>query len=164
MNRIVRSLVASLVVTGWALAGLPEDRAAAQKLLKDGNFKEAFEAYATLATQPRTDSPELVGEDLRDGVMCLIRLDDLVRFDGFVEAAVKAQPGNWRLLEAAAQRYREVGHYGFVVGGEFQRGQHRGGGEYATVVERDRVQALQLMAEAERLVRAIPDRRAAAAH
>jgi uncharacterized protein YfaS (alpha-2-macroglobulin family) len=155
-------LVLSLTFAGWAGAGLPEDRAAAEKLLRDGNFKEAHEAYAKLTTMKRTDAPHLVGEDLRNGASCLQRLGEEQRLDEFIETAVTAQQDNWQLLETAANLYRGINHSGFIVGGEFQRGGHRGGGEWANCYERDRVRSLQLLRDAERLVRAIPDRAAAA--
>ncbi len=151
MQRIAHMLVAALLVSWPTLAGLPEDRVAAQKLMKDGNFKEAFAAFRKLTSQPRTDDPGLVCEDLQAGVACLQRLGELRRFDGFVEAAVKAQAKNWRLLETVAQQYQRIQHTGFIVGGEFQRGPHRGGGEMANVQERDRIRALQLMQAAARL-------------
>jgi uncharacterized protein YfaS (alpha-2-macroglobulin family) len=133
-------------------------RAAAMKLMQDGNFKEALDAYKALTSQTRTDAPTLVAEDLRRGVECVQRLNQYKEFDGLVENAVKANEDNWHLLETAAQLYQSTAHYGFIVGGEFERGQHRGGGQYANVVERDRIRALQLMRDAEALVREEDDR------
>ena len=146
--------------SGQAPADLPQARDAARKLMRDGNFKEALDAYRALLVRPRPDAPHLVCEDLGQGVQCLRRLGQDKEFDAFVEAAVKAQGDNWRLLQAAAEQYRGANHYGVVVGGEFERGHHRGGGEWANVEARDRVRALQLMGEAEKLVRRESDRSA----
>ena len=48
----------------------------------------------------------------------------------------------------AAQQLIALDHNGFIIGGEFERGHHRGGGEYAVSIERDRVRALQLFEQA----------------
>jgi uncharacterized protein YfaS (alpha-2-macroglobulin family) len=162
MKSIIPRLLLALFAANLAVAGLAEDRQAAQKLMRDGNFREALAAYARLTAQKRGDDPQHVGADLRDGARCLQRLNQLKEFDTFVENAVKANRGNWQLLEAAAQLYRGGAHYGFIVGGEFERGQHRGQGQYANVVERDRVRALQLMRDAEKLIREETDRSAVA--
>ncbi len=82
--------------------------------------------------------------------------------DRFRESVIAAHAGNWRLLRAAAQSYVDFDHHGFMIAGEFQRGGHRGGGEHAGALERDRVRALQLMRQAMPLVEREPDRAEAA--
>ena len=68
--------------------------------------------------------------------------------DAFREEAVKAHADDWRLLAAVAQSYINVEHYGYMIGGEFRRGQHRGGGQVVNATARDRVRALQLYRDA----------------
>jgi len=125
----------------------PPDRAAAEKLFKDGNWKEAYEAYSRLALDP-ADDPMKVGDDLASACNCLQNLGRLNELDAFLEKVIATHLGNWRLLQAAAQVYLNANHQGFIIAGAFERGGHRGGGTYANSYERDRVRSLQLMQEA----------------
>ncbi|MCK5805965.1 MAG: alpha-2-macroglobulin, partial [Lentisphaeria bacterium] len=154
LHKMIRSAIVIPCVFSLALhAGLAEDRGAAQKLMKDGNWKEALAAYRKLTTRRRGDSPYLVCEDLDAGIQCIRRLRQEKEFGSFVEDTVKKQKRNWRLLQRAANAYQHSNHYGFIIDGEFQRGRHRGGGKYANVQERDRIRALQLMDQAGKRVR-----------
>ena len=62
--------------------------------------------------------------------------------------SLQVHKANWRLLASAAQNYMNIPHQGFIVAGKFCRGNQRGGGKVVNAVERDRVRALQLMAQA----------------
>ncbi|MBT3291419.1 MAG: hypothetical protein HN380_29010, partial [Victivallales bacterium] len=164
MTRPTLSLFASLLLSllltpacrgqnRTVLGKLREARKAAAKLMEDGNYKEALTAYAELTTRQRWDGLELVVEDLREGLTCIGELGQDEAFDTFVGNAVRAQRGNWRLLAAAADGYRQADHRGTIVGGEFQRGQRPDHDEWHNVHERDRVRALQFMRDAELLAR-----------
>ncbi|MFH1731054.1 MAG: alpha-2-macroglobulin, partial [Planctomycetota bacterium] len=148
-----KKILVLLLVAGVAAATIsasPTETAArqkAEKAQKDGNWREAYEAYGKLALDPKSD-PKLVGSDLTQATTCLERLNRMNEIDAFREAVIKVHAKNWRLLYAAAQNYINIQHWGFMVAGEFHRGQHRGGGEYVNAHERDRVRALQLMAAA----------------
>jgi len=128
-------------------AGNQAQRDQALKAMRDGNFKEAYEALRRLALDP-ADDPLKVGEDLENATQCLQRLNRVNEIDAFREAVIDVHRGNWRLLWAAARNYMNVQHQGFLIAGEFQRGHHRGGGEVMNATERDRIRALQLMAQA----------------
>ncbi len=66
---------------------------------------------------------------------------------------------NWRLLQDAAESFLNDGeHYGFIVAGKFQRGQHRGGGRHVGSYDRDRARALQLLVRGLDRARTDPDR------
>ena len=123
------------------------NRKKAQKLYKDGNFKEAYDAFAKLALDAKTD-PKAVGGDLNMAVSSLQRLNRRSEIDAFREKVIKVHAKNWRLLHTAANSYLQATHYGFIISGEFHRGQHRGGGKRVNSYERDRVRALQLMTQA----------------
>ncbi len=126
------------------------DRVRAQKLLADGNFKEAYAVFLQLVSDPRADAAK-VPNDLERGFDCLQRLNGQAQMDALVEQAVAAHGKNWRLLEQAALHLQQqMPHHGMLVGGEFQRGHHRGGvgGRWVQVEERDRVRVLQLMQQA----------------
>ena len=123
------------------------NRDKAAKLLGQGNYKEAYEAFSKLALD-KADDPEQVGGDLTNAVSCLQRLGRSDETDGLREGVIAAHGGNWRLLWTAAQSYTNDEHYGYIVAGKFYRGQHRGGGKVVDCFERDRVRALQLMQQA----------------
>jgi uncharacterized protein YfaS (alpha-2-macroglobulin family) len=132
------------------------ERVRAQKLQAEGNFQEAYAVFLRLVADPRSDAGQ-TPNDLERGLDCLQRLGHQGQLDGFIESAVKAHATNWRLLEQAA-RYtmNQVPHYGMLVGGEYERGSHRGavGGRWVQTEARYRIRALQLMEQAMPLVRA----------
>jgi alpha-2-macroglobulin len=132
--------------------GKPPSRPRAQKLFKDGNFNDAYRAYRRLSLNP-DDNPRQVAQDLDMATQCLQRLNRVDEIDEFREAVIETHARNWRLLAGAAQNYMNVVHHGFMVAGEFRRGNKRGGGQMVNAAERDRVRALQLMVQAMPLAR-----------
>ncbi len=150
-------LVAAVIAGGaWQLGAFEspgEDamRTAAEKLQKAGNFREAYNNYRKLIVEPRTTA-RLVPKDLEQAIVCLSHLGEIDEIDGLVTAAVEAHPKNWRLLKQAALAYLNTEHYGYVVAGKFNRGHRRGGGEFVSSIDRDRILALQLLDQARPLV------------
>ncbi len=144
-------LVAALVLgTGlWIGAQEPNEndrRERAVKAMQAGNFKNAYEDFRKLALDAKDDARK-VGNDLLQGLQCLQRLGRQNEIDEFREGVIAAHAKNWRLLSEAAKTYSEGNfeHYGFIVAGKFERGNHRGGGRFVQSFDRDRVRALQLM-------------------
>src|SRR5262245_15685282 len=138
-------LVGLLVVDALSQNQSPATlRARSQKLMNDGNFREAYDGFRRLCLDPSAGATQ-VSQDLGQAVACLNRLGRIQEFDELVEKTVSVHAQNWRLLQAAAQQYVSVDHQGFKIAGKFERGPHRGGGEAANANERDRVRALQLM-------------------
>jgi uncharacterized protein YfaS (alpha-2-macroglobulin family) len=129
--------------------------------MKEGNFKDAYDAFRRKALDPKAD-PKRVSDDLNLGMQCLQRLGRVGEIDEFREAAIAVHPQNWRLLWAAAKSYLQVEHFGFLIAGKFERGGHRGGGQAATSLQRDRVRGLQLMVQALPLARQDDDHSAVA--
>src|SRR5262249_45668367 len=123
------------------------DRAGFQKQYDSGNYRDAFDGFSRLAFNA-ADDPRLVGADLTTAIGALQQLGRVDEIDQFRESVVKAHAKNWRLLMAAADSLLNGEHFGFIIAGKFSRGQHRGGGEAVNSQERDRVRALQLMAQA----------------
>jgi uncharacterized protein YfaS (alpha-2-macroglobulin family) len=123
------------------------------KLQSDGNFKEALEGFTARLKSADVPSAEL-GDDLRGAINSLGQLNRMHEFDTLVESAIEAHPNDWRLLSAAASSYLGAPHFGFMISGEFERGNHRGGGKVVHASERDRVRALQLVTKALELVKA----------
>lgn len=150
----IRSLVLGLAAVAL-LGGIvisqqqtPEElRAEAAKLQSDGNYAEAYEGFRELCLDAET-GPTHVGNDLANGVQCLRQLGRVKEVDEFIESTIEVHSENWRLLQAAAQQYMGIDHYGFMIAGEYERGQHRGGGKIASSLERDRHRAMQLMDQA----------------
>ncbi len=142
----------SLCVASWWLvaeeAGKPVNRNTLQKQFQAGNFKDAYEGSRKLALDPKTE-PGKVSDDLTRAVQSLQQLGRNEEIDELIEASVKAHDKNWRLLRTAAGQYGQlIEHWGFVVAGKFQRGSHRGGGQYVSSADRDRVRSMQLLQQA----------------
>jgi len=157
------TLVAAMWNSGSAAepAGTPANRAKAEKALANGNFNDAYQVFRVLALDPK-DDPNLVSADFDKGLQCLRNLGRIEEVDAFREGVIKAHDSNWRLLNAAAQTLLSGESHGFIVAGEFYRGQHRGGGKAVNCYERDRVRALQLLVKAMPLAAKDNNRREAA--
>lgn len=136
-----------------------ERRAALQKTLQAGNYKDAYEGYRQLALDPATD-PKQVGGDLSQAIQCLRSLNRTDEVDEFREQVIAAHAGNWRLLQTAAESFQQMENHGFIVAGKFYRGNRRGGGHLVNAAQRDRVRALQLMVQATGKLKDEPDRQA----
>ncbi|HEV7999589.1 MAG TPA: MG2 domain-containing protein [Planctomycetaceae bacterium] len=140
----------------------PSDlRAKADAAFLAGNYRDAWELCRKLALDPPDDA-KLVGRDLQRGVQLLQRLAREDEVDAFREAVIAAHAKNWRLLRAAADSVQTDMHYGYMIGGEFHRGNQRGGGEYVGCLARDRTHALQLLQQAMPLLKDEPDYEAVA--
>jgi alpha-2-macroglobulin len=130
-----------------------ERRGQYDRAFREGNFAEAYQGYQQLCRDAEND-PRQVSHDLRQAVMCLRRLGRDAELDELLEATVAVHADNWRLLSTAARlQAREFPHHGFLIAGQFVRGNHRGGGKMMSSAERDRTRALQLLVEARRLSR-----------
>jgi alpha-2-macroglobulin len=125
-------------------------RTTSTKAMNDGNFQSAYAGFQKLVLDSQTDSMQ-VGNDLHQAINCLIRLGRASEFDELIASALNVHADNWRFLRSASQSYRSIDHAGFIVAGEFQRGNHRGGGKYANAFERDRVRSLQLLDQARKV-------------
>ncbi|MCA9079168.1 MAG: alpha-2-macroglobulin, partial [Planctomycetaceae bacterium] len=132
----------------YAMAAEPTSltdlRAAAKKNLDAGNFRDAMEQYQRLV-QGSENGGQSLGNDLEQAWQCLNRLQRQNEQDELLASAIKAHPNDPHVYWKAATLLGQSVHYGFVVAGEFQRGNQRGGGEYVQSMERDRVQALGWM-------------------
>jgi len=150
-SRLIALIVfAGLVPVGFAAAAADQNQAVRQQLVKtmnQGNYKDAYDGFRKLALDPNED-PRQVGTDLNYATQCLQRINRVNEIDAFREEVIKVHKANWRLLWAAAQNYMSVPHHGFIVAGEFWRGNKRGGGRVVNATQRDRVRALQLMTQA----------------
>ena len=156
---VLASLLSVFVASLWLVAeeAKPANRDELKKLFDAGNFKVAYDGYRSLALDPKTDAAQ-VATDLSQAVMALRNLGRVDEFDELVESSIKAHDKNWRLLRGAAQQYRSIEQWGFIVAGKFHRGSHRGGGKYVASGPRDRVRSLQLMQQALPLAKQDPNK------
>ena len=141
---ILSFLISGVMSAADESAGLREN---AQKLFNQGNYKEAYDLFSKLALGEEK-VPSMVGDDLSRAVDCLLRLNRQNEIDEFRENVIAKNSQNWMLLQRVAQSYLFCNHYGFMVSGKFERGEHRGGGKYVNSQERDRIRALQLYNQA----------------
>ena len=143
----------SALLSAVTMVQPPNDkRAMARELLGQNNFQQALQLYRELLDQ--TPGTPQSGEDLQQAVQCLVNLGLLSEADTLVEGAVSRHAENFHVLLAAANAYSALEDGGFVIAGKFQRGAHRGGGQWASVEARDRVRSLQLLLQALQLAKA----------
>jgi tetratricopeptide (TPR) repeat protein len=132
---------------------VPDQRARAQKLFNEGNFKEALTIFRSLALLPENNDPRL-SNDIVQVVNCYQNLQLLHEIDGFLDQAEEVHPANWRALKTIGQQWSVSHHYGFVVAGKFRRGNNGGEGQYVDSTPRDRARSLQLYVKALPLIQA----------
>ncbi len=129
------------------------------KLQADGNHKDAYDGLRRFLLEKKdVPSADLV-KAFNVAVACLPQLNRTDEVDEFREKAVTAHKKDWRLLAAVAQSYVSIDHYGFMIAGEFHRGNNRGGGKVVHATARDRVRALQLYRSAMKLAQSENDKR-----
>jgi uncharacterized protein YfaS (alpha-2-macroglobulin family) len=132
---------------------VPDQRARAQTLFNEGNFKEALTIFRSLALSPKNNEPQLAN-DIFQVVNCYQNLQLLHEIDGFLDAAEEVHSQNWRALKAIGTQWLNAHHYGFVVAGKYLRGNNGGGGQYVDSTPRDRARSLQLYVKALPLIEA----------
>ncbi|BDS06872.1 alpha-2-macroglobulin [Oceaniferula spumae] len=118
-------------------------RQQAEKLQKDGNYKEALTVYKKLLT-----SDQATASDLTNGIDCLRKLQSYEETDALLESAIEKHPTNRKILATAATQYMQLPHHGEIIAGQFKRNHRQGGGEFVQTAERDRIRAIQLCLEA----------------
>ena len=142
------TLTKVFIITGMAVltneAGVAQGAAGEQlvannggkpdTLKQDGNFKEAYDIYHKLLTDPGHGG-EHAATDILSALDCLTRLRRLNEWDDFADEVVAAHPKDWQILHAVAKAYRSVPHYGRLVDGKQQ---HRRTRRRNTQVCRDR--------------------------
>ncbi|MGE0379090.1 MAG: hypothetical protein AB7Q45_27115, partial [Planctomycetaceae bacterium] len=149
-----RSLVVGTFVLASGVVFLMADdpnsqqlRTQARENQQQGNYRDAYDSFRALTLDPE-NSGELLADDYQRAVGCLEQLQRHHEIDDYREEVVALHGDDWRLLRQAALTLMHGVHYGFIVAGEFERGNQRGGGEWAQSEERDRVRALQLLEQA----------------
>lgn len=164
--RFLPALIVLLIIQsafGLAVSAEPyaAQRSKAQKLLGEGNAKEALTVFQSYVRKADVDARLLTG-DITQVVQCLRTLNQIHELDAFLEEMVEIHADRWQALEQVAKEYKQAQKDGFIISGAFRRGPHRGGGKAAYVAERDRIRSLQLFKQAELQVREEANKEAAA--
>src|SRR5262249_42967700 len=111
------------------------------KMHADGNHKDAYDGLHALVLSKSTSAAD-AARAFDAAIECLEQLNRLEEIDKFRDEAVATHKSNWQLLAEVAKSYIGVQHFGYMVGGEFHRGQQRGGGDKVVqATDRDRVRA-----------------------
>ncbi|MGB1260819.1 MAG: MG2 domain-containing protein, partial [Akkermansiaceae bacterium] len=142
---MIRSILISILALTCIASAQKDERTKASKLYQQDNYAEALTIYEKLLTD-HNDTKS--GNDLLQAVQCLKKLNRTPEVDALLEKSIAAQPKNYRLLRQASHHFSTLPHYGYIIAGEFKRGHHRGGGQYAFTTERDRIRSIQLALQA----------------
>ncbi|MCK5843608.1 MAG: hypothetical protein KAG97_02800, partial [Victivallales bacterium] len=144
MKTFAVSMLAILALLApFALSAIEPDMKTADKLNSEGNYKEAYELYAKIAVSKRFPAKQSA-RALEMATAELRRLNKVKNIDPLIEKTVKSRSDDRPVLFAAAKLKMSVEHFGYLIGGDFQRGWHRGGGKMVNSYSRDRVKALRL--------------------
>jgi len=130
----------------------------AQQLFSEGNYQQALAESRQLLKQ-RDNPARMLIENFRQALACYQKLNQVDQIDDLREQIAEDYADDWQLLAAVAQSYVSQNHYGYLIAGEFRRGDHRGGGQRVSAVARDRVRALQLFGQAFALLEPMPQER-----
>jgi hypothetical protein len=170
MPRVIFNLLVSLTAaiatvfiapTAFAQDATLPAREPLLQAFRDGNYKEAYDGLQRLLVSPDADTAT-IRDDLTTAVQCLRQLNRFDEVDALLEKVAAMHPDSWQAQAAAARQYDSIEHYGYMIGGEFHRGQHRGEGRVVHAAERDRVRALQLYRRATELAGKEPNKGEAA--
>src|SRR3954451_4176156 len=129
------------------------------KLQADGNQKDAYDGLRRFVLEKKDAPAADLVKAFNAAVTCLPALNRSDELDEFREKSVAAHKKDWLLLMAAAHSYLTFDHFGYMIAGEFSRGQHRGGGKVVHATARDRVRALQLYRNAMNVAKSESDKR-----
>lgn len=125
-----------------------DQRDDAGQLFQQNNFNDALKIYRELLLNADVVDKALA-DDLGKAIACMQNLGTVQEADALIEQALELHPTHFGLTRKAAELYTgQLDGNGFVIGGKFERGGHRGEGQWASVEDRDRVRSLQLLLKA----------------
>lgn len=117
-------------------------------LYSEKNYAEAYTKLKVWILNPKNRSARII-EAISHAVDCLRQLGRESEQDELLEQIAVVHKDNEIALARVAASYNYLNHYGYIIGGEFSRGDSRAGaGRYVDSAERDRVRALQLQLQA----------------
>ncbi|MHC4873247.1 MAG: alpha-2-macroglobulin family protein, partial [Planctomycetota bacterium] len=152
-------LTLTLVILFLGTANAAENKfTKAHKAYNERNYKDALEGFKVAMLEKKLPEYQR-SQSLSLAQYCLQRLNRVSETDKLFEDFIKFYKDDWKMTFEAAKYYQNIQHYGYIIAGEFKRGQHRGGGQYANSNERDRVMMLQLLDKAVKLSVKAKDKR-----
>lgn len=128
----------------------------ADRAFKDGNYQEALELCQQALRDDNESAPNLVSS-YRLAQKCYQSLNLVYEIDALREAVATKHKDKHLVLAEVAQSWLGGYHHGYVIAGEFRRGNHRGGGKRVSSLARDRVRSIQLFWQAYQLLKAESD-------
>jgi uncharacterized protein YfaS (alpha-2-macroglobulin family) len=143
----MKILILSLMMCGAVFAAeAPEAemRKEAEKLEKDGNWREAYELRVKILR--KVDDKDSA-KDLQMALNSMNRLGEQQNFDALMDELTASKKDNPAFMTAAGDAFLSVQHYGQILDNEFTRG-NGGRGEWRNVQEQDRLRALQCYMQA----------------
>ncbi|MGA0898968.1 MAG: alpha-2-macroglobulin family protein [Luteolibacter sp.] len=141
----MKTLTILLLACGVAFAAdAPEMRKKAEKLEKDGNWKEAYELRLKLLREVDDGKS---GEDLGRALQSQQRLSKMQEFDSLMAELTEKKKDNYHFMLAAGGHYLSTQAYGTIKDNQFQRAQYHGN-RWMQVHEQDRLRALQCFLQA----------------
>jgi len=108
--------------------------------LNNNNCKDAFYLYKKIILEHKASS-----RMYSNAVASLKKASLENEFDSFFAAVAKKYGKIPEMAIALAKSKMRVSDYGYIIAGEFVRGNLRGGGARVSCMERDRVEALRLL-------------------
>ncbi len=140
--KLLATIVISFATMALQLSAQEDTREMANKLNKQGNYKEALSLYKELLSG---DQPK--PEDLSSAADCLKRLKSADEVDALIEQTMKKHGKNSALLHTAARTYFHQNRYGSIIAGQYKRG-NTNRGDYVHSTDRDRIRSMQLCLQA----------------
>ena len=103
----------TLALLGGAAVGFldarpPLSREKLEELFRQGNYKDAYDGYRTLALDPK-DDPKQVGQDLSNAIQCLAQLGRVDEIDDFREAVIADPQGELAVAPVGRRVYLSDG-------------------------------------------------------
>ena len=133
-------LILLTILIPFTLLADDKSRVSEEKLRADGDWKEAYELNVKLLNEV---SDKWSGQDLEDAYECIRNLRDYSLIEALLEIIDQKHSENGIALMNAGNLMLVAPHYGGVLDGEFLRGSNeRGGYEYVSSSDRDRVLAI----------------------
>ena len=142
MKKLFAIFVAAIigVCSVCAVENWRELEGKARTEFRDSNYKDAFYLYKQILF-----GGQGIPAMYLNAVLSLKKAGLVNEFDGFFAAVAEKYGKKPEMAIALARSKMQIANYGYIIAGQFVRGNHRGGGDRVSCLERDRVEALRLL-------------------
>ena len=138
MSRLTRFLLLVLCLSLAIETKAAENPQSAKALAKEGNWAEAYEVASRSLM-----SGQGKASDLDLAVDCLRQLGRVTEIDKLLESVVQNYSDNSTMLTQASLDYTQLSKQGYLINGEFHRGNQRGTGQIYNCEASDRIRAIR---------------------